>query len=120
YNANPDSVTAAITVLKELPGRSVLVLGDLAELGEGAEQQHANLGVVAREAGIDLLLTFGELSRHAADAFGENAYAAASLDEMQQFLNEKLIQGDTVLVKGSRASAMERVVQLLMDAGVQN
>ncbi len=120
YNANPDSVTAAIAVLNELPGRSVLVLGDLAELGEGAEQQHANLGEVARDAGVDLLLTLGELSRHAADAFGEGAYAAASLDEMQQFLNEKLVEGDTVLVKGSRASAMERVVQLLMNAGVQN
>ncbi|OOZ43061.1 UDP-N-acetylmuramoyl-tripeptide--D-alanyl-D-alanine ligase [Solemya elarraichensis gill symbiont] len=120
YNANPDSVTAAIAVLKELPGRSVLVLGDLAELGEGAEQQHADLGEVARDAGVDLLLTLGELSRHAAEAFGDGAYAAASLDELQQFLNEKLVQGDTVLVKGSRASAMERVVQLLMNAGVQN
>jgi UDP-N-acetylmuramoyl-tripeptide--D-alanyl-D-alanine ligase len=120
YNANPDSVTAAIAVLNELPGRSVLVLGDLAELGEGAGQQHANLGEVARDAGVDLLLTLGELSRHAADAFGDGAYAAASLDEMQQLLNEKIVEGDTVLVKGSRASAMERVVQLLMNAGVQN
>jgi UDP-N-acetylmuramoyl-tripeptide--D-alanyl-D-alanine ligase len=117
YNANPDSVEAAVDVLRSAPGERVLVLGDLAELGEQSALLHNRLGVKAKQAGLSHLYTLGELSRHAAEGFGDGAHAFLHLDELIGALTSFLRQGDTLLVKGSRSTAMERVVDSLMNEG---
>jgi len=117
YNANPDSVAAAIAVLQQAPGERWLVLGDLAELGEGAEALHAAIGRHARAAGLTRFLTLGRLSRHAAEAFGEGAEAYQRIEDLVSALKDRAAAGDTLLIKGSRSAGMERVVKLLMGEG---
>lgn len=114
YNANPDSVAAAVEVLRSAPGEQILVLGDLAELGEQSIALHSRLGAQAKQAGLSRLYTLGELSRHAAESFGNGARAFSDLDELIGVLTAAIGQGDTLLVKGSRTAAMERVVDRLM------
>jgi UDP-N-acetylmuramoyl-tripeptide--D-alanyl-D-alanine ligase len=116
-NANPDSVAAAIAVLRQAPGSRWLVLGDLAELGEEAAQLHAEIGRNARAAGLPHLYTLGPLSSHASDAFGDGARAFTQLEDLVAAVKEQATAGDTLLIKGSRSAGMERVVKLLMAEG---
>jgi UDP-N-acetylmuramoyl-tripeptide--D-alanyl-D-alanine ligase len=111
YNANPDSVTAAIDVLMLAPGKRLLVLGDMGELGAAGEQLHAEVGAHARRAGVDQLFTLGTLSQAAARSFGPRARAFEDLDALCAALDQALTADTTVLVKGSRFMRMERVVQ---------
>lgn len=113
YNANPDSVNAALAVLATAPGRRVLVLGDLAELGRGSETLHAEIGARARQTGIEHLFTLGYASSRATEAFGAGAGHFAELPALLEHLAQVLRAGDTVLVKGSRSARMERVVAAL-------
>ena len=116
YNANPDSVRAAIEVLAELPGPQLLVLGDMGEVGEQGPQFHAEAGAHAREAGIALLFALGAQSAHAAAAHG----AAAHFNEMGALIDavrQALPAVASVLVKGSRFMRMETVVQALQEEG---
>ncbi|MFM1891174.1 MAG: UDP-N-acetylmuramoyl-tripeptide--D-alanyl-D-alanine ligase, partial [Pseudomonadota bacterium] len=113
YNANPDSVAAAIAVLAAAPGRRNLVLGDLAELGGDAAALHAEIGRAARAAGLERLYTCGELSAAASAAFGSGARHCPAQAELVDVLAAELDAEDTVLVKGSRAAHMERVVEAL-------
>jgi len=115
YNANPASVAAAIEVLAAQPGRRYLVLGDMAELGAEAEALHAGLGTQARAQGIDGVLTLGPLSAAAAAAFGPGGIAFDDLDALLRSLRDLLAADVTVLVKGSRSAAMERVIDALAD-----
>lgn len=119
YNANPTSTVAAIEVLSGLPGKKILVLGDMGELGETGEQQHAAIGRQAAQAGIDELFTLGRLSAHASRAFGHAAQAHDELETLLMALDSSLQPGAQVLVKGSRAMRMERVVDALTVATVQ-
>ena len=118
YNANPDSVRMAIALLRQAPGRRVLVLGDLGELGADAPALHEELGEHAREAGVERLFTCGELSAHSCRGFGEGAAHFSTRKELVDFLAAELDAADTVLVKGSRAAAMEKVVQALCGGDV--
>jgi UDP-N-acetylmuramoyl-tripeptide--D-alanyl-D-alanine ligase len=113
YNANPESVAAAIAVLAAAPGRRNLVLGDLAELGSDAAALHAEVGRAARDAGLERLYTCGELSAAASQAFGAGARHCAAQAELLDVLAAELDAEDTVLVKGSRSARMERVVAAL-------
>ena len=113
YNANPDSVRMAVEVLCQAPGRKVLVLGDLGELGQEAERLHGELGSFASARGVDMVLTCGVLSEAAARAFGEGGCHFETQEALLEVLQELLRAEDTVLVKGSRAAAMERVVAAL-------
>jgi len=115
YNANPASVRAAIEVLAAAAGKKILVLGDMGELGEGAGKLHEAIGIQAKQAGIEMLLTLGELSRSSAEAFGSGAQHFASPEELAAALQHELTPRTTVLVKGSRFMRMERVVALLTD-----
>ncbi|MFQ6372789.1 UDP-N-acetylmuramoyl-tripeptide--D-alanyl-D-alanine ligase [Shewanella sp. YIC-542] len=117
YNANPNSVKAAINWLKEIDGNRVLVLGDLGELGDNAALLHQQLGHCAREAGIDALFCCGELSQHTSRAFATEHYQEISplVDALIAHLN-RLSGKVTVLVKGSRSARMERVAQALVVA----
>jgi UDP-N-acetylmuramoyl-tripeptide--D-alanyl-D-alanine ligase len=105
YNANPDSVRAAIDVLAELPGPRLLVLGDMGEVGDQGPQFHTEVGRYARERGIDRLYTLGEQSRAMQGRHFEEigALNAAVLQAVEE--------SASVLVKGSRFMKMERVVE---------
>src|SRR5690606_33379867 len=136
YNANPGSLNAAIEWLASLP-EAWLVLGDMRELGEDARALHAEGGRRAKGAGIARLFTLGELSAAAAEAFGEGACHFDSHEELADALSEELaVVGaamaasssreklaamaaptgqPTILVKGSRGSAMDRIVAALLE-----
>jgi UDP-N-acetylmuramoyl-tripeptide--D-alanyl-D-alanine ligase len=115
YNANPGSAAAAIAALSAEPGESWLVLGDMRELGREAVALHAQIGKLAREHGIGRLYAVGELSAAAAQAFGKSARHFATQLELIATLRADVHAGVRVLVKGSRGSAMERVVHALRD-----
>ena len=108
YNANPDSVRAAIDVLAGLPGPHWLVLGDMGEVGSQGVAYHSEVGAYAVQRGIEALWTVGELSRHTADAF-PGARHFAQVDEVLAALADAP-QCASTLVKGSRFMKTERVV----------
>lgn len=115
YNANPDSAAAAIAVLAAAPGERILVLGDMGEIGADAAELHAEVGARARAAGIEHLFTLGELSRSASAAFGGHGAHYTELTALTSALRAMLRPEVTVLVKGSRFMAMERVVEALAE-----
>ena len=110
YNANPDSMRAAISVLAQAPGRKLLVLGDMGELGLNAIALHAQIGEFARAAGVGRLYTLGELSAHTSQAFGAGARHFTRIEDLLKEIEAVLAPDMTVLVKGSRFMQMERVV----------
>jgi UDP-N-acetylmuramoyl-tripeptide--D-alanyl-D-alanine ligase len=112
YNANPDSVRAAIDVLADLPRPRALLLGDMGEVGERGPQFHAEVGAYARERGVDVLWTAGSASAPAAAAFGDAARHFEGVDALLRAL-DALPPARSLLVKGSRFMRMERVVQAL-------
>ncbi len=114
YNANPGSVRAALDYLAALPGKRVLVLGDMAELGEDSRELHAGIGEYARER-CDSLLTIGEYSRAAADAFGADGVACNNIEDLEAAVAPMLDPSTIVLVKGSRVMQLDRLVALLVD-----
>ena len=116
YNANPDSVKAALAVLAQQPGTKLLVLGDMGELGNDAAAMHAQIGLAARAAGVDRLLALGDLSKETVGAFGAGAMHFERIQELLAELENALTPDTTVLVKGSRFMQMERVVNSFMEA----
>ncbi|MEN3112423.1 UDP-N-acetylmuramoyl-tripeptide--D-alanyl-D-alanine ligase [Uliginosibacterium paludis] len=113
YNANPDSVRAAIDVLAATPGKKFLVLGDMGEIGEMSAQCHDEIGGYARSAGIDRLFALGEHSRLAARNFGSGGLHFESAEALAAAVLPLLDADAVVLVKGSRFMRMERVVEAL-------
>ncbi|MBD8633039.1 UDP-N-acetylmuramoyl-tripeptide--D-alanyl-D-alanine ligase [Oxalobacteraceae sp. CFBP 8755] len=109
YNANPDSMRAAIDVLAAYPAPRILVVGDMGEVGAQGKEFHEEIGAYAHTRGIDTVLATGELARHLA-ASGAQHYE--QFDELLAALDKKLGSNTdaTVLVKGSRFMKMERVV----------
>ena len=116
YNANPDSVRAAIDVLARTPGRKLLVLGDMGEVGDQGRDFHTEIGMYAHERGIDALYGLGELAAHAVRAFGEGARHYAAIETLLVDVGAALGPQATVLVKGSRFMQMERVVRSFEDS----
>lgn len=115
YNANPDSVRAAMQVLAKSPAPRVLILGDIGELGAFSVQEHAQLGQEARDFGVDVLLCLGKDTRLTAAQFGENGYFFG--DDLQALVQTlRRIEFKTALVKGSRMMRMERVIAALREA----
>ena len=113
YNANPDSVRAAIAVLAQAPAPRWLVLGDMGEVGAQGPAFHREAGEGARTAGIEQLFTAGTLAANSAAAFGESARHFESVDALTDHLESIDRGGATILVKGSRFMRMERVVARL-------
>ena len=105
YNANPDSVRAAIDVLSDLPAPRLLVLGDMGEVGEDGAALHAEIGAYAQTKGIEKMFTLGDLSRHV----GHGVHCT-SMDELIDKVHQTLPHVGSVLVKGSRFMRMERVI----------
>ncbi len=114
YNANPDSVLAAIDLLAGLPAPHWLLLGDMAEVGAEGPQFHAEVGRHARARGIEAVWTFGAQSVHAARECGGRHFD--SIDELLAALPAGVPEAASILVKGSRSMRMERVVQALVQA----
>jgi UDP-N-acetylmuramoyl-tripeptide--D-alanyl-D-alanine ligase len=119
YNANPDSVRAAIDVLAQTASPRILVLGDMGEVGSDGRHYHEEVGAYARTHGIDRVLTLGELARHTSDAFGAQAMHCSNVEQLNQALDTFINSTATVLVKGSRFMKMERVVQHLLGQHIQ-
>jgi len=129
YNANPESLAAALGWLAQQPGPRWAVLGDMGELGDYAEQAHIEAGTTARQAGVSRLWLTGPLSRHTAESFGEGARWFTDHDALSEALLSALAHDSaennhtgpvTVLVKGSRSARMDRVADALrMDANAR-
>ncbi len=120
YNASPSAVTIALRTLCELPveGRRVVVLGDMRELGPSGPSFHWDAGALAARLGVECLLGFGPLSAHAVDAYSSLSDGVGmhfdSIEALASFLLADHRAGDVVLVKGSRAMRLERVVGELL------
>lgn len=121
YNANPASMYAALKTLATLqtPGKRVAVLGDMLELGKDAALFHRQLGEQAAELGIDLLFFSGQYARtvragaRSGGMSEEALWVAADLNDLSEMLKERIVPGDTVLVKGSRGMRMERALEMV-------
>jgi UDP-N-acetylmuramoyl-tripeptide--D-alanyl-D-alanine ligase len=118
YNANPDSVRAAIDVLADLPAPHLLVLGDMGEVGDLGPEFHAEIGEYAAERGIETLLCMGELMRYGAAVF-PGARHCGGIDALNACVLADLAQYRSVLVKGSRFMKMERVVDAITASAAQ-
>ncbi len=114
YNANPDSMKAAIDVLVKQNAHCIFVMGDMAELGSGAEKMHADIGVYAKQKNVSRVLSLGELSQLASSAFGENGQHFESIETLDEALGAYMQDEVTVLVKGSRFMKMERIVNQII------
>jgi UDP-N-acetylmuramoyl-tripeptide--D-alanyl-D-alanine ligase len=114
YNANPGSLNAAIDTLAGAGGNNWLVLGDMRELGVDAEALHAEAGRRAKAAGIARLFTLGPLSAATTEAFGSGARHFDSHEALAEALRAAMTPDVRVLVKGSRGSAMDKVVRALL------
>jgi UDP-N-acetylmuramoyl-tripeptide--D-alanyl-D-alanine ligase len=114
YNANPDSMRAAIEVLAELPGPRLLVMGDMGEVGDQGPQFHDEAGQYARALGVEKLFTLGDPSQRAASAFGAGRHFN-DMAELIAAVVAELPASGSVLVKGSRFMKMERVVQAIIN-----
>lgn len=111
YNANPASMHAALEVLAQASGKRIFVLGDMGELGDDAVQFHHEIGVAARELGIERMFALGAMSAGAVSEFGAGAQHFANIEALQTALEKEMDAQTTVLVKGSRFMKMERVVR---------
>ncbi len=120
YNANPDSVRAAIDVLAELPAPRLLVLGDMGEVGTKGPEFHAEVGQHAADKGIDQVVCLGELATFTAQACGAHALHMNSIEALNQHVMQQLPSLGSVLVKGSRFMKMERVIDAITCCQTQN
>lgn len=115
YNANLASVRAGIEVLAQRKGQKILVIGDLAELGEYVESQHVEIGKIAKQLGVDQIYAVGKSTPLSVAAFGEGGYHFTSQQELVEHLRKCLNKQVNVLVKGSRSSKMEEIVRQISE-----
>ena len=114
YNANPGSMRAAIDVLANYPNKTILVLGDMGELGAESSQLHAQIGDYAKQLKINVLYATGKQSANVVKAFGSDAKYFEDKKSLLNALAEELKGDEVVLVKGSRSAKMEDVVSGLL------
>jgi UDP-N-acetylmuramoyl-tripeptide--D-alanyl-D-alanine ligase len=114
YNANPDSMRAAIDVLAQCLPPRVLVIGDMGEVGAQGPAFHREIGAYARDSGIERLVALGELSLEAVAAFGAGACHFGDVESLIEATRAAAKPETTLLVKGSRFMRMERIVQALV------
>jgi UDP-N-acetylmuramoyl-tripeptide--D-alanyl-D-alanine ligase len=118
YNANPDSMRAALRTLAGIGARTgrrtVAVLGEMRELGDSADAEHRTVGTLARELGVDQLYVVGPGARGIAEGDPRAAYAE-TLDELVEQVRNNVSGSEVVLVKASRAAGLERVAAALLD-----
>ncbi|WP_369526806.1 UDP-N-acetylmuramoyl-tripeptide--D-alanyl-D-alanine ligase [Dubosiella newyorkensis] len=118
YKSNPESAKAAIDTLLALPAQKhIAILGDMLDLGNEERKLHASIGKYAKEHGVDQLYTYGPLSVESAKAFGENGASFQTKEEIVQALLPVLQEDCVILIKGSRAMAMDTIVKQLTAGG---
>jgi UDP-N-acetylmuramoyl-tripeptide--D-alanyl-D-alanine ligase len=120
YNANPNSFCAAIDVLSDMSAKTVLVMGDMAELGGDSDSEHEKIGRYAHEKNIDLLLTLGQQSEKASKVFSGDKQHFDSVEQLITVAAQQANKSTVLLIKGSRSSRMDRVVQALTQRGDLN
>jgi UDP-N-acetylmuramoyl-tripeptide--D-alanyl-D-alanine ligase len=113
YNANPDSVRAAIDLLAEAAPPRVLIIGDMGEVGDQGPQFHQEIGAYARERGIEVLLALGDATPATVAAFGPGGQHFDAIDALIAAARTAATPKATLLIKGSRFMRMERVVAAL-------
>ncbi|MGD2173476.1 MAG: UDP-N-acetylmuramoyl-tripeptide--D-alanyl-D-alanine ligase, partial [Gammaproteobacteria bacterium] len=113
YNANPASLEAGLRVVCALQGSAWLALGDMAELGPEAEELHRRAAHTARELGVEKLFGIGQMSCIACREFGDSGLCFDQIEEMAETILTQIHGGVNLLVKGSRAAGMERLVAML-------
>ena len=113
YNANPDSMRCAIDSLRDMPGRHVVILADMLEMGSGGEQMHYDLGRYAVDSGVSLVLCCGQLGQEIAEGAGSRGHWFESRQALAKALPELIEEGDIVLVKASRGMHLEEISELL-------
>lgn len=118
YNANPDSVRAAIDVLAQAVGKKIVVLGEMGEVGKDGPSFHEEIGSYAKQHGVDTLYTLGDLAAHSSSSFGQGAQHFEQIETLLKNLDHCVTSSSTVLVKGSRFMKMERVVTHLVTHSV--
>ena len=118
YNANPTSMCAAVDILAGFSGRTVLVLGDIGELGDWAEQGHRDVGEYARGK-VSALYAVGPMMAHAVNAFGPQAFHFSTQAELIKALGAEQDTNTTILIKGSRSAAMENIVAALCGSSLE-
>jgi len=119
YNANPDSMRAAVDVLAGVPGKRIFVMGDMGEVGDQAGQYHDEIGGYAKSHSIDRLFCLGEFALAAAHNFGAGATHFERVEDLIKALKPEIDANTTVLVKGSRFMRMERVADAIVEE-IQN
>ncbi len=117
YNANPASLKAGLQVLAEQNGEKWLLLGDMAELGDGAQKLHAEAAEYARNLGVSKLFACGNNSEIVVQNFGAGAQVIDDTQVLIEELNKNLVKGVTLLVKGSRMMQLDKVVQAVKAGG---
>ncbi len=110
YNANPESVKRSIDVLSEFSGRKIFIFGDMFELGRFRKKLHVDIGSYAKSSKIDILITFGELSKFASSGFQKKSYNFFEEEQLKEFIANFIKKNDIVLIKGSRGMKMERFI----------
>jgi len=110
YNANPASLAAALDVQAQEPGEHWLVLGDMGELGDESVFMHKKAAEIAKQFGVTRLFAYGELTKHSVEEFGAGAVHFNSHSKLVEKLQEELSAGVCILVKGSRAMQLEKIV----------
>jgi UDP-N-acetylmuramoyl-tripeptide--D-alanyl-D-alanine ligase len=114
YNANPSSVAAALRYIADLPGKKILVLGDLAELGPQTQTYHTELGQLANELHMDAVFTYGQNSCYTSQAFAGQSQHFTDLPPLVDALGTYLAAGTVMLFKGSRSAQMEKVLHAVI------
>ncbi len=112
YNANPDSTKKSIDLFSNYKKTTVLVLGDMLELGRYRVKMHKEIGSYAKSKGIKYLLGYGDLTRKTVDEFGENGFFFNKEEDLKAFLKENITSKHVVLIKGSRGMKMERFIDV--------
>ena len=108
YNANPDSTKKSIDLLSNYNKNTVLILGDMLELGRYKKQLHKEVGVYAKRRGINIILGYGDLTKYAVDGFGKKAIFFKDEENLKSYLRENITSKDVILIKGSRGMKMEK------------
>ena len=112
YNANPDSTKKSIDLLSNYQKNTVLLLGDMLQLGRYKNKLHKEIGKYAHTKGINILLGYGDLAKQATDSFGKNGIFFKKEEDLKAYLKENITSKDVILIKGSRGMKMERFINV--------
>ena len=112
YNANPDSTKKSIDLLSNYNKKTVLLLGDMLELGRYKNKLHKEVGEYAKSKGIRKLIAFGNLTRHSIDGFGKNGIFFNDATKLKNYLRKNITSKNVILIKGSRGMKMERFIDV--------